>query len=539
MALLPIDLPTGTVTGTFYFVDEDGVDADTKPELTVVTGTVTFTSSAKVLRMVSKSATVIPLVFDAKFDGNGNLVPRKGNGNGIELPATDSPLINPINYTWRVTFNLREVETGHTVNIDPFDIQIPTGQTIDLTAVMPVDTTPGTLTLKGPPGPPGPAGAGVPNGGGALQVIRKTADNTTTEWASLTKALVGLGSVDNTSDLAKPVSADTQAALQLKADTSALNTLIPRNQTGVLVTGSSDYVFIKDTSGATGSVLRMEDTETHDGSVLHIAHRGGVGTPGQAYGINLANYPGAKGGFIGHQYSKASPFMQIDNTDLNAAIYIRNTPNTTQNPDGVQIGDFFQLKPGSEVSNRLILKDNLTFWNQTSLDFKVQADNATNYAFGVQTVKDITGLSVTKSGTGTGDAVTVTNAGTYPGLRINQNGASNALLITATGSVMFGKAAARISGNTHAAQFDINADGGSALLVNKTSTGNGDTLRIINPGTGASADIRNASGTVATINPNGEYENKTAGAGPIIKSPNGTRYRITVSDAGAITATAA
>lgn len=57
-----------------------------------------------------------------------------------------------------------------------------------------------------PQGPQGIPGEGVPAGGSALQVIRKNAGNTTTEWASLTKALVGLGNVDNTSDASKPVS---------------------------------------------------------------------------------------------------------------------------------------------------------------------------------------------------------------------------------------------------------------------------------------------------------------------------------------------
>lgn len=392
---------------------------------------------------------------------------------------------------------------------------------------------------QGAQGNPGPAGAGVPAGGSALQVVRKNSAGSTTEWATPTKAMVGLTNVDNTSDVDKPVSSATRTALEAKASIVQLDAKADRRVTDVLYTDTSGYIFIVDQSTAAGSTLRYEDTPDHDGSILHIAHRGGAVGTGQAYGINLANYPEAKGGFIGHQYSKKSPFFQIDNTDLNAAIYIRNTPNTTQNPGGVQTGDFFQLKPGSEASNRLILKDNLTFWNQTSLDFRVQADNATNYAFGVQTSKDIRALVVTKSGTGAGSAVEVNNAGTQPGIWVKQTGAGNALYVEGNKPEQFGKAAARFLGNTHAAQFDVNADGGSAMLINKTSTGNGDTVRIINPGTGASIEFRNAGGPVAKVNPNGEYENLTAGAGPIIKSPNGTRYRVTATDAGALALSAA
>lgn len=72
-------------------------------------------------------------------------------------------------------------------------------------------------------GEPGPPGAGVPTGGSALQVIRKNAANTTTEWADVNKSLIGLNNVDNTSDVNKPVSNATQTALGGKADKTELN----------------------------------------------------------------------------------------------------------------------------------------------------------------------------------------------------------------------------------------------------------------------------------------------------------------------------
>lgn len=55
-------------------------------------------------------------------------------------------------------------------------------------------------------GDKGDTGTGVPTGGTALQVVRKNAGNTATEWATVDKSLVGLGNVDNTSDANKPVS---------------------------------------------------------------------------------------------------------------------------------------------------------------------------------------------------------------------------------------------------------------------------------------------------------------------------------------------
>ena len=515
---------------------------------------------------------------------------------GVRLIATDDPDIAVTDWTWDVTY-LFEPINGHKLAIPAHGFALPSGEAIDLTKVAKVPSSPGyslpqaeaavlraeaiaqsirddadaglfngeaatleigavssgasaevvnvgdeqhailNITLE--KGDKGDTGTGVPDAGASLQVMRMDSDGIGTEWATPTKAIVGLTNVDNTSDVDKPVSSATQTALEAKASIVQLDAKADRRLADVLYTDTSGYIFIVDQSTTAGSTLRYEDTPDHDGSILRIAHRGGAVGTGQAYGINLANYPEAKGGFIGHQYSKKSPFLQIDNTDINAAIYIRNTPNTTQNPGGVQTGDFFQLKPGSEASNRLILKDNLTFWNQTSLDFKVQADNATNYAFGVQTSKDIRALVVTKSGTGAGSAVEVNNAGTQPGIWVKQTGSGNAIYVEGNKPEQFGKAVARFLGNTHGAQFDINADGGSGLLINKTSTGFGDAVRIINPGTGPSIDFRNAGGAVAQVNPNGEYEHLTAGAGIILKSPNGTRYRATITDAGELVLSAA
>lgn len=155
MALLPSEIPTGLVTGQFYFVNEDNSDAGTDPDLMVVTGSVTFTCSAGVLRMPSKLATVIPMSFDAEFNSSGQLVPKGRTEVGIKLPATDSALFNPTAFTWKVSFDLREAVSGYTVILPTFDIQVPESGTIDLTTVMPVDTSPGTITIQGPVGPAG------------------------------------------------------------------------------------------------------------------------------------------------------------------------------------------------------------------------------------------------------------------------------------------------------------------------------------------------------------------------------------------------
>lgn len=73
-------------------------------------------------------------------------------------------------------------------------------------------------SLRGPSGPSGILGGS--GGGGVSSVAGRTGD------VVLTKSDVGLSSVDNTSDLDKPISTATQTAINAKADTSALNSKV-------------------------------------------------------------------------------------------------------------------------------------------------------------------------------------------------------------------------------------------------------------------------------------------------------------------------
>lgn len=101
-------------------------------------------------------------------------------------------------------------------------------------------------------GEPGPAGAGVPAGGAALQVIRKNAANTTTEWADVNKSLIGLFNVDNTSDANKPVSNATATALSGKADkTETLDALAGKVSTADVLVKAGDSAFTN------GSIVRV------------------------------------------------------------------------------------------------------------------------------------------------------------------------------------------------------------------------------------------------------------------------------------------
>lgn len=70
----------------------------------------------------------------------------------------------------------------------------------------------------GAQGDPGPAGAGVPDGGAAGQIVRRNSTNTTTYWETPDKYTVGLDRVDNTPDAQKPVSGPQWEVFAEKAD---------------------------------------------------------------------------------------------------------------------------------------------------------------------------------------------------------------------------------------------------------------------------------------------------------------------------------
>lgn len=66
--------------------------------------------------------------------------------------------------------------------------------------------------------------SGVPDGGTTQQMLAKASNvNKDVYWKTISKNDVGLGQVDNTSDMNKPISTAVNAALATKANTSALN----------------------------------------------------------------------------------------------------------------------------------------------------------------------------------------------------------------------------------------------------------------------------------------------------------------------------
>lgn len=152
-------LPTGKVIGRFLFMSQDQDDAGSEPDYLNVTGTVKFTCSANgPLQVASMNLVLIPLVFEATFDSEGYLIPVGDPTltRGIQLPASSSSVYNPHDFTWKVSFDIRDTRTGLIIHVDPFNVYVTEGVDNDISTQVPVTGSGGVPIVRGETGPAGP-----------------------------------------------------------------------------------------------------------------------------------------------------------------------------------------------------------------------------------------------------------------------------------------------------------------------------------------------------------------------------------------------
>lgn len=155
MVAVPAGLPVGTAAGRFLFVSQDQADAGTTPDYTVISGTVKFVCSSKVpLQVSSRDLALVPLEFQAEFDSEGYIRPvgAPDGQQGVELPASSSTVYNPTGFTWRMEFNIRSVETGKTIKIDPINLYIQEGVINQIADQMPLGESKGVVQIRGEQG---------------------------------------------------------------------------------------------------------------------------------------------------------------------------------------------------------------------------------------------------------------------------------------------------------------------------------------------------------------------------------------------------
>lgn len=230
---LPIDYDTVTVRGRYVYLNGTPATGDVK-----FTGKVVATSAAT-------DTIIVPNTIVAALDAAGQFV--------VALPATDDPDVMPNGWTYTVVENL--VGGGGRT----YDIDIPISATlsgIDMSDVAPLPPNVGNptafvtltafedyvnshaggatdwtqITNKPTTFTPATHTHVQTDITGLNTSLANKADTSalsahTTNTANphnVTKSQVGLANVDNTTDLAKPVSTATQTALNLKADASGL-----------------------------------------------------------------------------------------------------------------------------------------------------------------------------------------------------------------------------------------------------------------------------------------------------------------------------
>lgn len=159
--------------------------------------------------------------------------------------------------------------------------------------------------------------------------------------SGIDKSMVGLGSVDNTSDAAKPVSTATQAALDLKSNTTEVNTALDlkaplASPTFSGTTTAAGYKIPNGTSSqylmANGSVSSASATNLSSGTtgILPIAS-GGTGSSTKNF-VDLTSNQTIAGGktFADNLTVKGmllgSPASGAQNTMLGTATFIYGSP---------------------------------------------------------------------------------------------------------------------------------------------------------------------------------------------------------------------
>lgn len=159
---LPTNISYGTVVGQFLAALQDGPDPDKLPEGVPMSGTVTFIASPVYVldyNSAPNPVTIVKTPIVCSLDSEGYVCspyvsPTSPLSRGVSLIATDDPDLLPVDWTWTVMYNLTD-PNGSRVSLPNQDILVPGGTTVDLTTVMNVAASNGTVITKGEQGEPG------------------------------------------------------------------------------------------------------------------------------------------------------------------------------------------------------------------------------------------------------------------------------------------------------------------------------------------------------------------------------------------------
>lgn len=139
--MLPDNISYGKVSGLFRLAVVDGPDEDTLPDSQPAEGTVTFTPAVSRLTVQNPSpVTVIMKPIKVSLDDEGYIVSPDGS-RGVYLVAAGTEYTAPSDFTYQVEISI----PGAT--FQPFHISVQPDSEIDLSTLVPVAKSPGTVTV--------------------------------------------------------------------------------------------------------------------------------------------------------------------------------------------------------------------------------------------------------------------------------------------------------------------------------------------------------------------------------------------------------
>lgn len=150
----PTNVAYGYVKARFATVEGDRTDPDRDPDWKPDPDVqILFTPAPKWLLNATATPdplSITPIPVPCTSDTNGYLLGPDGN-IGVYLIATDDPDNNPTDWTY--TCEITSPSLGRRV----FSMKVPSGGTVDLAVVSPVNSSTGNAVVVGPRGPIGPA----------------------------------------------------------------------------------------------------------------------------------------------------------------------------------------------------------------------------------------------------------------------------------------------------------------------------------------------------------------------------------------------
>lgn len=249
----PASVNFGFVTGRFALaVADTAADVDHKPDFVPASGTVSFTPAVAKIVTSDPARYISPQTVTASLNSAGVL--SDGNGlSGIWLIAGTYAVSFKLAGLTVQKFNVT-VEPTHT-EAAPLDLVLYTPTPAEPNVVWVVNQQVYDETIAARDevvalleGVQGGMGAGIDDAAtdvdttwsstkintalaGKVSTTRTVAGKPLSANVTLAKSDVGLGNVDNTSDLAKPLSTAAQDALSGKADATALAGYVPTART--------------------------------------------------------------------------------------------------------------------------------------------------------------------------------------------------------------------------------------------------------------------------------------------------------------------